>query len=51
MPQVKPDTMAVINKTVVTPPGRKVIIVSPLSMYKAMKAAREIKNILSSTAS
>lgn len=38
--------MAVINKTIIIPPGRKVIRPIPLIMYRVIKAVREIKNIL-----
>ena len=41
--------MAVINKIAISPPGRKVIIPIPLSIYRAMKAIKEIKKILGNT--
>lgn len=49
IPQLKPDITAVINKIVIIPPGKKVIKPIPLSIYKATKLIREIKNIFGST--
>jgi len=50
MPQVNPESTAIINNMTIIPPGRKVIQPIPLRKYKARKAIREIKKMLGNIA-